>query len=572
MKLFFTRTAIFLSQDKNRRNLRLFLRFMLVLFLLVFLFSLLFLLLTRSEGRDYSWFACVYWTVTTMSTLGNPIVLQSDAGRLLTLLTLFSGIVIFMLLLPFILIRLIYTPWLEASRQSRVPRFLPEESGGHALILGTDDIAVYTAERLNRRDIPCFLITADQQRAMDLLEQGFQVLLGEADRSATYINAQARKAALVLALHDDLKNTGIAATVRNVASAVTLAASAGNANAEDILRLAGCDHVFNFTRMLGRAMGRRVFGGNLESNSIASFEDLHIAEARIEDTALEGKSLRQLDLRAKLGLNVAGIWQGSEFIPAHPDVLIDRGMVLLLAGTRDKLDKFDEYSRPVMRNLEESRAGNPVLVLGGGRVGRAVLEILTRRNISFTLLDKNPAVLDPEDPRFVRGDAADIHCLREAGLEEAHSLVLTTGDDDLNIYLTLYCRKLRPETQIIVRCNLSRNIKAMYSAGASLVMALSSLAMHSVLNILSPNTVYLLTEGLNIFRLNMPDCLVGKSLRDSNIRQATRCNVVAMRRDGKMRVNQDPDEIFAAGDELIIIGSLEAEQEFMRRFPQAGRR
>ena len=42
-------------------------------------------------------------------------------------------------------------------------------------------------------------------------------------------------------------------------------------------------------------------------------------------------------------------------------------------------------------------------------------------------------------------------------------------NDDLNIYLTIYCRKLRPDIQIISRSTLERNVASLYSAGANLV-------------------------------------------------------------------------------------------------------
>lgn len=591
MKRFISHAAIFLAQEKNRRNLFSLLRFCLLSLGLALTYALIFQGLMFLEGREYSFASGLYWTLTAMSTVGfGDIVFHSEAGRVFTLLVIFSGILLFMLIMPFIFIRFIYQPWLEASRQSEVPRALPEGLAGHALILGTDDIALHTAELLRQRHIPCFLITERQQEAALLAEQGFAVMLGEVDMEATYVRARAGKAVLVAALLDNLKNTGIAATARGVAPAALLAACATNEHAEDILRLAGCGQVFNFTNMLGRAMGRRVFANGRDINIIASFEDLRIAEARAAGGPLEGKSLRRLDLRAGLGLNVLGIWRGSEFMPAHPDTLIERGMTLLLAGTLDSLNKFRARAGAAGPGLPGGTGGPsgspgglpggsgaerpggaegaecPVLVLGGGRVGRAVVEELESRHIPFTLLDKDAGVLRAGDARFIHGNAEDGRCLRGAGMEQARSVIITASNDDLNIYLTLFCRKLRPEIQIVARCNLARNRRALYQAGASLVMAISSLAANSILNILLPGASFLLTEGLNILRLDLPPGLAGKTLRNSGIRQATGCNVAGLRRGGVMLVNLDPDLPLEREDELIIICSPEAEEAFMRKF------
>lgn len=565
MKYIFSQMAVFMAQSDSKRNMRFLVRFCVTLVSLIVAYSLFFHYLMSLEGRDYSFITGFYWTLTVMSTLGfGDITFTSNAGMLFSIVVLFSGILLFMMMLPFIFIRFIYQPWIEAHKQSAVPRELPEGTRNHVLILGADDIALSALARLRQYQIPAYIVTELQEQAIALFEQGLPVMLGDIDSSETYLKARVKSAAMVVGLQGDLKNTNIAATVRDIDTHVPITSSATSVNAEDILELAGSDHVFNYTSMLGEAMARRVFAGNLESNIIASFEDLHIAEAQAGETALVGKSLRQLNFRAWLGLNVVGIWQGSDFMSAHPDVVIDEGAVLLLAGTRAQLARFDEEIKPP-RSREPVR--HPVLIIGGGKVGQSVAANMEGRGIPFRLLDKNPSIVKAGDEHFLLGDAEDINALRQAGIEEAHSVVITTHSDDLNIYLTLYCRKLRPEVQIISRCNLSRNIKSLYGAGANLVMAISTMAANSIVNLLSPDKVYMLTEGLNIFRMPIPAGLVGKSLRSSNLRQDTQCNVVAMRRGDKMLVNQDPDDSFQAGDELILIGSVEAEKSFLVKYP-----
>jgi K+/H+ antiporter YhaU regulatory subunit KhtT len=40
-----------------------------------------------------------------------------------------------------------------------------------------------------------------------------------------------------------------------------------------------------------------------------------------------------------------------------------------------------------------------------------------------------------------------------------------------------------------------------------------------------------------------------------------------MRRNGKMQVSLNPDGAFADGDELILVGSTEAQLKFVKHFP-----
>ena len=116
----------------------------------------------------------------------------------------------------------------------------------------------------------------------------------------------------------------------------------------------------------------------------------------------------------------------------------------------------------------------------------------------------------------------------QAGIKEAPSVIITTHDDPTNIYLTIYCRRLRPDIQIISRANLERNISKLHTAGADLVMSYASMAANTILNLLKPGELLMLAEGLNIFRVVVPPSYVGKSLAESRIRTQTGCNVIAV--------------------------------------------
>ena len=64
--------------------------------------------------------------------------------------------------------------------------------------------------------------------------------------------------------------------------------------------------------------------------------------------------------------------------------------------------------------------------------------------------------IDPE--QYIVGNAADLDVLKQAGIDEAPTVIVTTHDDDLNVYLTIYCRRLRPDIQIISRATEERNV------------------------------------------------------------------------------------------------------------------
>ena len=90
------------------------------------------------------------------------------------------------------------------------------------------------------------------------------------------------------------------------------------------------------------------------------------------------------------------------------------------------------------------------------------------------------------------------------------------------------------------------------------------MAASTIFNLLKPDDLLMLAEGLNIFRILLPPPYVGKTLAESQIRSQTGCNVVAICDPDTMCVNPDPSYRFSDNNELILIGSEEAENRFFK--------
>ncbi|MDR3073186.1 MAG: NAD-binding protein, partial [Deltaproteobacteria bacterium] len=219
MKFIFSQMAFFLAERSNQRNLKSMMRFIGMVVALIVVYSFLFHAIMAMEGRgdQYSAVTGLYWTLTVMTTLGfGDITFASDAGRLFTVLVTLSGIMFFMLILPFTFIRFVYAPWIEAQNQAMVPTRLPDDIRNHVIVIGADSIATSVVERLHQYSIPYAHILADHAAALERFDKHYSVMLGEIDSPHTYKAARVEDAALVAALCDDLKNTNIAATVREI--------------------------------------------------------------------------------------------------------------------------------------------------------------------------------------------------------------------------------------------------------------------------------------------------------------------------------------------------------------------
>ena len=553
--------AALLARGKQRANLRVLLGLIGILAVIVILFSVIFHVIMAREGQQHSWVTGFYWTIVAMSTLGfGDVTFTSDLGRVFSVLVVATGTVLMLIILPFSFIQFFYAPWLEARDAARAPRQLPSAMTGHVLLTNYGSVGQALILRLRQFRMPFALIVPDLKAALELDAEGVPVLVGELDDPDTYDRARVDQATLVVATQSDPLNTSIAATVRERSSTVPIVALASSPASVDILELAGCQHVVQLGRLLGNAMARRVFGRDGRSHIIGQLDELAIAEAAAAGTRLVGQTLREARLRERFRLNIAGLWQRGHFTPATPDTTVTRDTVLLLAGTREQLEAYDaEFAVP----------GTPAasaIIIGGGRVGRTAAAALAERGVDYRIVEKVPGrSLDPA--RTVVGDAADLEVLNDAGLKDATSVLVTSHDDAINVYLTLYCRRLRPDMLILSRSTLPRNATTLHRVGADYVFSYASMGANVVFNMLRGHRMLFVAVGLDVFTVPVPQALAGRTLSDSNLRQETGCTVLAMRtgRDATAQVNGSmplPD-----GGELILIGDREAEDRFFDRYP-----
>ena len=561
MKTLSTLAATYLRSGKLRGNIRSLIRLLVLLVAMVVVYSVLFHVLMAREGQSHSWVTGFYWTMVTMSTLGfGDITFESNLGRMFSVLVLTSGTVFLLILLPFTFIQFFYAPWMEARETARAPRYLPKTMSGHLLLSAYGPVDAALVGRLHQFRTAYAVIVPEVAEALKLHDAGIHVMVGDLDDPATYRRARASHAALVVATQSDTVNTSIAVTVRDVAPDVPIVATAASHDSVDILTLAGCQTVLELGDLLGRFMAQRVFAGDGRSHVIGQTEGLLIAEAWAAGTALVGKTLRELRLRDTLGITVAGVWERGQFELGGPETTLTGQSILLLAGTRDHLDAYDRAF-----GLAEPDVPAFVVVLGGGRVGQAVARALAERGVAYRIVEQQPRP-GHQDPNLVVGDAADLAVLKQAGIQRASCAIVTTHEDDVNVFLTLYARKLKPDLLILSRATLERNTRTLHRAGADFVLSYGSVGANAIFNLLRDRNVMTLAEGLNVFTVPAPAKLIGRTLVQSGLRQDIGVNLLAIHLDSQVTINPEATMRILAGSTLTLIGDRAAERRFFRTY------
>jgi Trk K+ transport system NAD-binding subunit len=550
---------------ERRRRQKTFLVLALVFLVMVAVFSTVFHTLMEYEDRRYSWPTSVYWTLTTMTTLGfGDITFESDAGRIFSVVVLLAGSTFLLVMLPFVFIQFVFMPWMAERDRRRAPRALPASTSGHLLLTQLGPVEAAIIERADQAEVPYVLIVEDVAEAGLLHDEGRHVMVGALDDPATYRNARVEQAALVIATQTDQINTNIAFTVREIAPDVGIVASANSPASVDILQIAGADHVVQLGNILGTAMAARTFGLSGDSHVIGEFAGLQIAEAS-PSADLLGRTLAEVQLRKRLGVSIIGVWRRGDFAVAKADTMLTESSMLILAGTSEQLDAYDA--------CYATKSGAPAraVIIGGGRVGRAVGAAFAEAGVEFVIVEQLPE-RRRDGVHYVIGDAADRSVLEAAGIDDAGAILLTTHDDNVNVYLTRYCRGLRPDARIVSRSKLDRNVSTLYRAGADAVLSYAGTGSAAIWNHLRGDETVLVAQGLNVFRTPMPKELAGRTLASAHILRRTSCNVVAVERDGVLVGNPDPQEPLPITGELVLVGTDVAEARFSEEFPHARRR
>ena len=152
------------------------------------------------------------------------------------------------------------------------------------------------------------------------------------------------------------------------------------------------------------------------------------------------------------------------------------------------------------------------------------------------------------------GDAADRRLLERAGILVARSVLLTTNDDAVNIYLAVYCRRLNPDLRIVSRITHERNLEAIHRAGADFVLSYTTLGIEAVMSLLRGHPPVLLGEGVELFSVPVPSSLAGRQLRESGIGSRTGLSVVALQHGEQLTAPLTSDTRLPAGAELVMLG------------------
>jgi trk system potassium uptake protein len=209
-----------------------------------------------------------------------------------------------------------------------------------------------------------------------------------------------------------------------------------------------------------------------------------------------------------------------------------------------------------------------VAIAGAGAVGRSIAKELLQNGHEVLLIDKDPASIKVHSvPRaeWLLADACEISSLEDAGLERCNVVIAATGDDKVNLVVSLLAKTEFGVPRVVARIN-SPNNEWLFNESWGVDVAVSTPRLLSALveeAVSVGDLVRLMTfrqSEASLVELTMPADAPLAGERVGGIAWPPDTALVAILRDGRVIVpgSEDPLE---GGDELLFVTSQDVEQE-----------
>ncbi|HEY0636977.1 MAG TPA: TrkA family potassium uptake protein [Pseudonocardiaceae bacterium] len=209
-----------------------------------------------------------------------------------------------------------------------------------------------------------------------------------------------------------------------------------------------------------------------------------------------------------------------------------------------------------------------VAIAGAGAVGRSIAGELIENNHEVMLIERDAHQVNPQTvdaAEWVHADACELSSLEEAGLQTCDVVIAATGDDKVNLVVSLLAKTEFAVRRVVARVNDPRN-EWLFTEAWGVDVAVSTPRMLAAMveeAVSVGDLVRLLTlrQGqANLVEVTLPHDtgLAGQPV--SSLRLPRDAALVVILRGGRVIVPQ-PDDSLEPGDELLFVAAAEVEQQ-----------
>ncbi|MEU7817383.1 TrkA family potassium uptake protein [Pseudonocardia sp. NPDC049154] len=220
-----------------------------------------------------------------------------------------------------------------------------------------------------------------------------------------------------------------------------------------------------------------------------------------------------------------------------------------------------------------------VAIAGAGAVGRSIARELVENQHQVMLIERDLSHIDPaavEEAEWVHADACELQTLEDAGIESCDVVIAATGDDKVNLVVSLLAKTEFAVRRVVARVNDPQN-EWLFGENWGVDVSVSTPRLLAALveeAVAVGDLVRLLTlrQGqANLVEVTLPTHtpLAGRPVRDLALPPDSA--LVTILRGGRVIVPQ-ADDALEPGDELLFVATTAVEEEIRAAVVGAARR
>lgn len=206
-------------------------------------------------------------------------------------------------------------------------------------------------------------------------------------------------------------------------------------------------------------------------------------------------------------------------------------------------------------------------IIGLGRFGRALAIDLAEVGAEILVIDKDEECVrelrEYTENAFVV-QSLDKKTLYDTGIQNCDIVILCIGEHlDTSILTALHLVGMNIP-KVIAKANSLEHGEILEKLGAEVVYPEKDMA-HRLASRLETSRVIdfmQLSEKVNISKLLVPECMIGKSVHEVNFRSRFGLNIIIIENNGNLIESIRPDYVFAEEDILFLCGSREKIYKF----------
>ncbi|EYR63788.1 potassium transporter TrkA [Actinotalea ferrariae CF5-4] len=213
-----------------------------------------------------------------------------------------------------------------------------------------------------------------------------------------------------------------------------------------------------------------------------------------------------------------------------------------------------------------------VVIAGAGSVGRSIARELLAADHEVTLVDKQPSamrVASVADAEWLLADACELSTLTQARVDECDVIVAATGDDKVNLVVSLLAKTEYGVPRTVARVNNPKN-EWMFDEAWGVDVAVSTPRIMTAMveeAVAVGDLVKIFTfhqSGADILELTLPAESPLEGTRVGQVTWPADTVLAAIVRDGRP-LAPSVDDTLEAGDELLIVAGSEADRDALQR-------